>query len=740
MRQRSTLDTLRSLVKGTIFPHEIEVLYTFLGAVLGTPAGGEFLAAINAAREVGAEVVCGDRDLKVTLARLGAAFNRQGSQGKPCPAGRVPDHRQLYHGGTTLDRAGGVDGGGTADLSGGESEKDDFSAPKVGGSRRREGRRISISSDNVKNISNNDSTSHQASITSKDRVTLRDDVSSGHEHRETSDDVRVPESGLGDAAPLLDGDDLGDGLSTSGGQDEGELFDEGLEQGAKGLDKGRGGGGSSDASGSSNSRGAGGGRDAGGSRDAGGDGGGDGLSDGSDWGEGDGDGGLFDGAMDDPEEPEERGTKRPRAAGGSSLDEPRPSRSPLPDRDAGDLGTDGTPPRGWGHTQPGRDGEARPPRRSSQPASTQQVDSEQEGQHKASAQDGGRQHGARDSGGQERTGGGGSNVYIRLGRSGGIPSRGDLADMAHEAGCEDPEGVVAAAKRVLMCGLRGIDISVDDLLALRKCGRKVVDSSRDMATRPVSRTTGAPASRHGTTSRVGGAVADDDLGSDNFRDRAGDDENGTMLSSSARGGRAAEEGLSTKGAKSDKRGDEDQEPSPEDQASPVKQVLREFPVLHQVLVHERDLILAQNLQLAGPHKPFGSSGDAGDLRMGDFSRPYKVVGVVGAGHLAGIQRLWGEACRKDNLELATREYLKMPDPAQTKSMHDKKFKIHLPSVALMGAVGAAIYFRPRWVAKAAGIGVFFTSGSLAGLCFTLATAERTLGNISAAFHEKLDNE
>ena len=48
--------------------------YSVVGALLGTTPGAEFLAAIDAAKEVGAEVVLGDLDVKITTAR---AWKRQ---------------------------------------------------------------------------------------------------------------------------------------------------------------------------------------------------------------------------------------------------------------------------------------------------------------------------------------------------------------------------------------------------------------------------------------------------------------------------------------------------------------------------------------------------------------------------------------------------------------------------------------------------------------------------------------
>ena len=52
----------------------IGLAYTLVGALLGTTPGAEFLAAIDAAKEVGAEVVLGDLDVKITTSR---AWKRQ---------------------------------------------------------------------------------------------------------------------------------------------------------------------------------------------------------------------------------------------------------------------------------------------------------------------------------------------------------------------------------------------------------------------------------------------------------------------------------------------------------------------------------------------------------------------------------------------------------------------------------------------------------------------------------------
>mmetsp|Transcript_8788 Transcript_8788/g.35938 ORF Transcript_8788/g.35938 Transcript_8788/m.35938 type:complete len:512 (-) Transcript_8788:3557-5092(-) len=48
----------------------IGLAYTLVGALLGTTPGAEFLGAIDAAKEVGAEVVLGDLDVKITTSRV----------------------------------------------------------------------------------------------------------------------------------------------------------------------------------------------------------------------------------------------------------------------------------------------------------------------------------------------------------------------------------------------------------------------------------------------------------------------------------------------------------------------------------------------------------------------------------------------------------------------------------------------------------------------------------------------
>lgn len=57
-------------LNGQILTHMLSMAYVIGGALLGSPAGAEFVAAVNAAKQVGAEVVCGDRDAKVTMQRL----------------------------------------------------------------------------------------------------------------------------------------------------------------------------------------------------------------------------------------------------------------------------------------------------------------------------------------------------------------------------------------------------------------------------------------------------------------------------------------------------------------------------------------------------------------------------------------------------------------------------------------------------------------------------------------------
>ena len=79
------------------------------------------------------------------------------------------------------------------------------------------------------------------------------------------------------------------------------------------------------------------------------------------------------------------------------------------------------------------------------------------------------------------------------------------------------------------------------------------------------------------------------------------------------------------------------------------ELANEFPSLLEVFVSERDQILAYSLMLAAncAQQPYGP--------------PVTVVGVMGIGHLPGIESYW-------NQELDVRELLALPQPSRTRQM------------------------------------------------------------------------
>lgn len=59
-------------LSGNALEYMLSLAYVVGGALLGTPAGGEFLAAKHAATQVGAEIMLGDRDQRMTMQRMAA--------------------------------------------------------------------------------------------------------------------------------------------------------------------------------------------------------------------------------------------------------------------------------------------------------------------------------------------------------------------------------------------------------------------------------------------------------------------------------------------------------------------------------------------------------------------------------------------------------------------------------------------------------------------------------------------
>lgn len=70
IREKSSWQIVKMSFTGEALSYFMSSIYTITGAVMGATPGGEFLAAIQAARAQGAEVVLGDRDQNATLARL----------------------------------------------------------------------------------------------------------------------------------------------------------------------------------------------------------------------------------------------------------------------------------------------------------------------------------------------------------------------------------------------------------------------------------------------------------------------------------------------------------------------------------------------------------------------------------------------------------------------------------------------------------------------------------------------
>lgn len=77
-------------VTGRALPHAMRLVYVVAGAVLGTPPGAEFLAAREAAEQVGASVVLADRPERVTLNRLQAYTRQLQAGGARAPRNTAP--------------------------------------------------------------------------------------------------------------------------------------------------------------------------------------------------------------------------------------------------------------------------------------------------------------------------------------------------------------------------------------------------------------------------------------------------------------------------------------------------------------------------------------------------------------------------------------------------------------------------------------------------------------------------
>jgi hypothetical protein len=198
-----------------------------------------------------------------------------------------------------------------------------------------------------------------------------------------------------------------------------------------------------------------------------------------------------------------------------------------------------------------------------------------------------------------------------------------LVRMMSAGGCPAPEATLAAAKRLFEAGLTGkgardagaaAPLDVVDLLAVRSCGRAMVEKFRKAAL-------------------------------------AGDA--GWLQAAEAEALAGAHGAAGAAGA------------------------ARSAAAMEKVIVDERDVILTRALWLAAE--------EAG---------PSPVVGVVGAGHVAGIRRLWprgGDAA----LAARAREYAQLPPGAGPPGA--------LSAAATAGALGFIAWRRPRAAAAFAGL-------------------------------------
>lgn len=103
----------------------------------------------------------------------------------------------------------------------------------------------------------------------------------------------------------------------------------------------------------------------------------------------------------------------------------------------------------------------------------------------------------------------------------------------------------------------------------------------------------------------------------------------------------------------------------------MQQMAGEYPVFRDVFVEERDLYLCHSLQVAITPQ-IEPNGEA---------RPVNVVGVVGIGHMAGIQKHWGKVDREKVKEIST-----IPEISRTSKVVRCTIRW-----AIVGAVGYGVY-------------------------------------------------
>lgn len=108
----------------------------------------------------------------------------------------------------------------------------------------------------------------------------------------------------------------------------------------------------------------------------------------------------------------------------------------------------------------------------------------------------------------------------------------------------------------------------------------------------------------------------------------------------------------------------------------VGELAKEFPTVTEVLVDERDKVLAYSLKHAALPPP--------DFPVSSLAPPLVVVGVVGMGHVKGIQAHW------DKEITGIQELVSIPKQTRTARVLSLSIKL-----TVIGAVGTALYFTIR---------------------------------------------
>lgn len=132
----------------------------------------------------------------------------------------------------------------------------------------------------------------------------------------------------------------------------------------------------------------------------------------------------------------------------------------------------------------------------------------------------------------------------------------------------------------------------------------------------------------------------------------------------------------------------------------IEKLSSEFPTLHRVLVHERDLFLAQVFKNAAGKMVMSTAG----------LQPSVSVGVVGIGHVPGIKRAWNNPLMT-NAQM--QDLLAIPTTSKVQVYTSRL--IFLSSVVLCGfGVYKGGRFLARWIrpARLFLIPTFFGRGDL----------------------------